>query len=40
MGNVLEDKMNNPNYSIEDLLNEDEIAFQEIKQGNPKILNL
>jgi len=37
---VIEEKLNNSNYSVEDLLDEDEMMIHEIKSGNPKILNL
>ena len=37
---VIEDKLNAPNYSVDDLLDEDEMMIHEIKNGNPKILNL
>jgi hypothetical protein len=37
---VIEDKLSSPNYSVDDLLDEDEMMIHEIKSGNPKILNL
>lgn len=37
---VIEDKLNTPNYSVDDLLDEDEMMIHEIKSGNPKILSL
>jgi len=37
---VIEDKLNTPNYSVDDLLDEDEMMIHEIKSGNPKILHL
>lgn len=39
-GNIVEDKLSSPNYTLEDLLEEDEMMIHEIKNGNPKVLNL
>lgn len=39
-GSLVEEKLNSPNYSLEDLLEEDEMMINEIKNGNPKLLNL
>ncbi len=37
---VIEEKLGSANYSLEDLLNEDEMMINEIKNGNSKILSL
>ena len=39
-GSVMEEKLSSPTYSIEDLLEEDEMMIHEMKNGNPKLLNL
>lgn len=39
-GSIMEEKLTSPNYSLEDLLEEDEMMIHEIKNGNQKLLNL
>jgi hypothetical protein len=39
-GSIIEEKLGSPNYTLEDLLEEDEMMIHEIKNGNPKLLSL
>ena len=40
LSSVVDEKLSNPNYCLEDLLDDDEIMIQELKCGNTKLINL